>query len=855
MQIDRNKMQLFLTIMDTIHDFSNINRLKEKKADDEAEEEFNDDLENVSKDLGSSAFLIDVLMLGLFKDTFRTVIGLDLNKNYVKTNANCKEIKHKNTNVFNYKPDALSQKICKEFYLPTFENRILYRSEKPEELTMEILFAYLKNSGQSYEVIRGSIDKHMSDNASCLQLDIGNKGVKESATRLKYLDKEIHEAIQNWDTKHIPDDPYKYKTGNKKGQLRDEYLVYKCDLRYDDTNRKVYFKEIKPSGIYAHSDMSLQSETLYNYLKKFWNNTDLFFLLDANQADNKWFHNHVYKGLFVKFDSASSDKNDTNTSLQKQLSKELHPNVLNNISFGGKTGGNGNKTEFQSYFLEKEKNELLLFDKLGCFNERGVDKIQYFYKTSIPYTVDLNASSNNTGDNKNLKTGLPLFMLFINEINKKTMGYKNITRIPKETQQNLIDTTKNLALRVIEQVYQLTVKFTKNDIKDKSDFLQLTPYDFVYALFDIKRSMDYLFVKACYEANRKEADEKYVFVSQDRSAICYSLLLGNPTILTPPVATTENGKNEKCQRGQHYLVLYNPPASQAKNSQVKNKTQVQNQVRPQPSPLRLPQNAINNAEAQNAPQNANSKTKRLMNVAAQELDLDIIAELPVEDDNNKLLYKNCQEFLKLIERLENGEIIKGRLKDPYGTSGINQSNKKRIETTKKSCAKHIDKYPEYAQMVGGDGAFESSILKESVPLKDFDTWCEEGSPMYVFFQFYSQLTPTVSFFWFITFKSLLFFAYGDDMDKANCAKFMAFTEKPTNASRNNSKTNTNPTRSQLNSVPPEFMLIRNNSSIQQQQQEQVQTPNTPRQQTQVNNNTNTVKNTNSKKSLRRDWKT
>jgi hypothetical protein len=65
-----------------------------------------------------------------------------------------------------------------------------------------------------------------------------------------------------------------------------------------------------------------------------------------------------------------------------------------------------------------------------------------------------------------------------------------------------------------------------------------------------------------------------------------------------------------------------------------------------------------------------------------------------------------------------------------------------------------------------------SILVQEIPLQNLESICEVGSPMYIFFNFYSKISDNINFFWYVTFKSLLYFTFGDDMDKADCELYI-----------------------------------------------------------------------------------
>ncbi len=281
-----NEMTMFLALMDTIHDFSNTSRMKNSNETDE-----------ITQSIGSTAFLIDFLMLGLFHDKFRSLIGLDINKSYIQKETNCESIpytnpntKEQNANLKTFKPSkTIDEMICKQFYLPTYAERILYRSEEPEELMKDILMEYLqKERNQVYHEMLfdfHDIPQNAVINNNCIKLHLGNKGVDE---------KRLTESKGK-----------KYLQNN--GTIKDKYSG--CESIVIKKNNSVVFSAKDKKGLFVLSNEKEQGKALNNRLKSIFNANKLVYITDENQANNKWFevdNGMHYKGKFVEFDSGAS---------------------------------------------------------------------------------------------------------------------------------------------------------------------------------------------------------------------------------------------------------------------------------------------------------------------------------------------------------------------------------------------------------------------------------------------------------------------------------------------------------------------------------------------------------------------
>jgi hypothetical protein len=894
--VKKEDIQLFLTLLDTIHDFGNTSRVSavitpDKSKNKKTSTEFN------------PAFIIDFLMLGYIHNRFQKLIGLDNNQNYIRSIENCSKNKFvKNSNI--------AKHICKQFYYPTYSDSIMFRSPNPEEISKDILFDYLKGIKIIYDesnvLYWNSTDIDWTKKGNCVRLKLGNIGNKE-------------------------------------------------------------VDEKDPSGIFDEEDEKTQSKKLYNKIKDFYGN-DVAYATDANKLNKNWFcvdgidETH-YTGIFAEYDSFKRGKkggtNNTNNNNSNNNDLPI-PRVETKCEL----------YEFQPYSLDKTNNELIRLEQIFVRKRSGTDLYIVNHKTQFKYGITeyIKSYAIKTGNetktiinNSKVKErrGLSLFILLFNEINKKTLGYKEINR-GTVNRSGLEQGIKSLGLEALKDTYKisLTILEAAENVRTskeyKKEYACLDPVDFILALFDFKRSMDYLYVKACQSANIIEETKletninykrkKYVFVSADRSAIYYSLMLNNPCILTPPIPTAK-GEN----KGEQEIIMYNPPPIEQpkikqNSSQVKQSSSQVKQSSPQiipnnstePSPEDAVARALfeellpiakktNNINANNA-NNANNvreielieEIKEISVLTFDEQLSNLTNEVCIEfiqlydDDktekiynpitrrtvaklnkNIKLIYNYCKGIQKAEEELKTAKekkkinakkviddlreieetetkrlekerkdkindgaksiikdgiskktILDNKPKQNFGSKQISDGLIKYNITAKEFC-KYLDDFRENIDVIefkrlvvkthinticskpksGGSLQEQleniynsvnssssntnntlSTILLQNIPLVNLETMCEVGSPMYIFFQFYGQLTPSISFFWFITFKSLLFFTFGNDMDREDCEKFAELNTV------NSQITNNSQLRQQNNSQ----IRQQNNSQLRQQ---------------------------------------
>lgn len=446
-----NKLQQFLSLMDTIHDYGNTSRTTKAifSRNDDPDNDI-DDEDEVQTLSFNKAFLLDFLMLALLQQNFKDIIGLSTKQHYLINRKDCLSSK-----IF----DALSaHEICYQFYYPTYEDNIVFRSPKPEKKTKDILFStkMLPNNNNEIEIT-------------------------------SFLDKSVVDFENNIVIKH------------NSFPTKDELI-----------------------------------RTVQNVIQMVLESDNLHFILDANCLDNKIFDSRVLTGLFVNFDAAP-----TGNKTQENNNAPLKD--LEGLDFESQK----KRDNDLKYVLTKADGELVLFDELGAWVE-SVYGIYYRFK-NITYRVNL------MKENNAFAKGLSLFVQLINAINEKTLG---VQKLGPKTKDELQGRLERLGLQIILKKYSIYLEMYKNvtDESERDSILFLERCDFIMALFDLKRAMDYLYVKACFEANRKDQKQsrKYVFVSSDKCAIYYALSLGCPCILTSPMTTKGSRK------GEQVMTIYNP---------------------------------------------------------------------------------------------------------------------------------------------------------------------------------------------------------------------------------------------------------------------------------------------------------
>ena len=703
--------------------------------------------------------LIEMLMLNYIHDGFRTSLGLKTNQHYIDDRKDCQNIHYVVKNSDN-KVDDSAKVFCDNIYYGTYvDSSIFSAPTKLEDNMRQVLLHNLKKT------------REYKKNAE------NNILTWESAKTINFGRNNKHTTVY-LGHKYVPRD-YKAPEGiYALGQLNNDEDTFTMDVQ-------------------------AQSSEFQKVVESFYG-TEVYYAYDSNGLENEWMKTKRYKGMFVEFDSYNQDAKtednqqggtDTKSKRTKQEFEET-AKILTKHYY----------REFQNYALNKSKTELIVLDKISVSYENS----RYIVERSI------NGETREITTNTRSK-GLPLFLKFFDEINKKTFGYKTMSTSVKN---DLLKSIHNVGLKSFRDMYKITVDMDTST--DAKDFVKLSKDEFIGALFDIKRSMDYLYVKAVLTANMRQKLEantndkslrnpqkvKFVFVTRDKSAVWYALSMNVPCILT----STKLG-------GKVYMEMFNPEetyfhydeiiheynglnvkeaititqnasvAAQTTTLQSLSKS-TQNTAGPSTSlPTQRYKNAYQTRQNTAGPstslptQKSKNAFKEQRNTTGSDPFLKYLTDVARENkltvkgytlskgDKTFDVTKECDDFM---EQYKDDTI--GKIKNPFG----NKMDKKKLSYIKDICEKYhrissdLNKNDVKGTIIPflktqNGGISSKSIADERIPIDgDLTSICEYGSPFHTFLNYYSKLSPTISFFWFITFKTLMYIYFGDDMSKAKC---------------------------------------------------------------------------------------
>lgn len=281
---------------------------------------------------------------------------------------------------------------------------------------------------------------------------------------------------------------------------------------------------------------NINNEGIYTTFRSFYDTQFIKYVLDKNRSDNKLFcldpkhvktitktsivsNSPLLKTILVgKFSEYDNQKISKHITTYKNISSFFHIENSNSEEGNDETFENPCilSKELYDYEISREANELLFLDIVGV-NHQTI----YHIIHSKQYKIELRYFSNRS------TTGLPLFIqaFIAKERRNNANGHYSIEDLEKET------------LTAIAKVFKISCNWF--DVREiakhiKQDITYLNADDYVLALYDLKRAMDYLQVKACIAANNKNIfeDTKVTFVSSDRLAVLYAMINECPTILT-----------------------------------------------------------------------------------------------------------------------------------------------------------------------------------------------------------------------------------------------------------------------------------------------------------------------------------
>ena len=242
-----------------------------------------------------------------------------------------------------------------------------------------------------------------------------------------------------------------------------------------------YFGEGDDYVRYEFDPEDITPEQLYGYLSELSGKRFVKYVLDGNQIDHDLFCVDPHT---IKSESDCDDK------------------------------------DIVEYVIQKTSNELLELTEIG-----GKHASQNNQKYRVVYSYGTETDVPVAFQKKQLYKGITLFDRAIVELGTTTD----------------LTTLQNTALQVIDDVFSLRCDRYANIYQSSSEHRHVSvrwtePTKFPKALYDFKRAMDYLPVKAAKNANIafSQHDMLYFYVSSDRLAIAYAILQGCPCILVAP---------------------------------------------------------------------------------------------------------------------------------------------------------------------------------------------------------------------------------------------------------------------------------------------------------------------------------
>jgi hypothetical protein len=316
-----------------------------------------------------------------------------------------------------------------------------------------------------------------------------------------------------------------------------------------DSNSNIVRKEYNNLNCGAELYLNLRQDLHAHFIKYVLDKNTL----DKNTLDRNTFDNNIFCVSPDKVRSITSSPINTNIEglqtiymgsfeeYEQQTSKrKVHTYITRPMtdfvtvqSAGDYASDCVIRRNLQNYELSKSNKELLFFDTLGV-KKSGGQYVIYHNIGDKEYLIEMDKMPIDA------KKGLPLFALSVLDALDKSKR-KPFDSDPIQD----ISLIQDIASKTISLVFKIGCPLMTSSGKVAS--IQLSEDKYIQALYDLKRAMDYLPIKACSEANKHPTTShqtKFVYVSQDRLAVMYSLLQGCPTLHTK--------KDKRC-------VMYNAP--------------------------------------------------------------------------------------------------------------------------------------------------------------------------------------------------------------------------------------------------------------------------------------------------------
>ncbi len=296
--------------------------------------------------------------------------------------------------------------------------------------------------------------------------------------------------------------------------------------------------------IKSSDDKHIQDKVILDYIND--KNIHNFIINDKSFLSDK-FRNKEFKDISTLF-------NAMNNNQIEKIKNQLETSPRNSFK------------QTLKYSLNKSDNELLLFDKIEIVNQ---NIILYFSKNDIKQSCTFNKDNR---INKQWDYSLGGFAKIINNIKNilnKYLQSKTYLNSKIKSQQQMQQTQSNIynnfviendIYKLISDLLKLKLKYsdqTNSIHTNTNEYIYLKPLEYIYALFDIKRAMDWLQIKLCLQLNKIEDNDLSYYLSNDIISIAFSSVYNCPTIFhkthknkryTDPIGLYEIKNKEKHKR-------------------------------------------------------------------------------------------------------------------------------------------------------------------------------------------------------------------------------------------------------------------------------------------------------------------
>jgi hypothetical protein len=347
----------------------------------------------------------------------------------------------------------------------------------------------------------------------------------------RHLQKQIYQSLQPYFMSCLENDFNVIQNNTQKTLykqfleiFKNIYVSFSGTINFINNIEKTTIEiitKIIPESKIISIKKDINSIDLYKLCQTIYKTKKIIYILDANSFSIKPFcikrtdtiiaqtnttfsqhNNTIFKGLFNAYELMQFKQVHDFGALHRFIKSQT---TLKTPSSEDDT----DCVQVEDYFnykLTKEKNELLFVDEIGV--QMNINNRYYLYRkiNTNEFIIDFRSISGNRG--------VPLFATGLKDVLNLDLTY-----------------IRNSALDIISKVFGIRMSNASRSNSSTNSII-LNRYDYVYALFDFKRTMDYLQVKACIEGNKIYKDATYIFVSNDRLAIQYAILNNCPCLRT-----------------------------------------------------------------------------------------------------------------------------------------------------------------------------------------------------------------------------------------------------------------------------------------------------------------------------------